>query len=337
MKKHLPLFLFLLLGLAACIDVDEYDTSARGNFEALWHIMDEHYCFFEEKQAAYGVDWNEVHDRYSKQINGNMSQSQLFEVMANMLSELRDGHVNLYSTFDMARNWSWQENYAKNFSDSLERRYLGTDYRIAGSLKYRRLDDNTGYIRCSTFSSGFGNGNLDQIMMYLAPCNALIIDVRNNGGGLLTEAEKLAERFTNEKRLVGYMKHKTGKGHSDFSDFEEQHISPADGVRWQKQVYILTNRSVFSAANEFVKYMRQMDNVVVVGDKTGGGGGMPLTNELPNGWGVRFSACPMFDVDKNSTEGGIEPDIRVSLSEEDRLAGIDTIIETVRKIIGSRQ
>ena len=60
MKKHLPLFLFLLLGLAACIDVDEYDTSARGNFEALWHIMDEHYCFFEEKQAAYGVDCTSI-------------------------------------------------------------------------------------------------------------------------------------------------------------------------------------------------------------------------------------------------------------------------------------
>ena len=67
-----------------------------------------------------------------------------------------------------------------------------------------------------SFAYGIGAGNLDNILYYLAPCQKLIIDIRDNGGGLLTSAQELAARFTNEKILVGYMQHKTGKAHNTF-------------------------------------------------------------------------------------------------------------------------
>jgi len=265
-----------------------------------------------------------------------MSDDQLFEVLGNMLGELRDGHVNMYSAWDVARNWAWHEDYPSNVSDTLQAKYLGTDYRIASGMEYRILDDNTGYIRCSTFSNSFGEGNLDEILYYLAPCNGLIIDLRGNSGGMLASAEQLAARFTNEEITVGYMQHKTGKGHDDFSSMEEQRLNPSMGMRWQKSVVVLTNREVFSAANEFVKYMRCCPNVTVVGDRTGGGSGMPYSSELPIGWSIRFSACPMFDKDKQSTEFGIEPDHKVSLSQADLLRGEDTIIEYARRLIANK-
>lgn len=320
-------------GLAGCVEEDEYDNTSNGNFEALWHIMDEHYCFFDEKQMLHGVDWDEVHERYARRVDASMSRYQLFEVLSDMLAELHDGHVNLYAPFDLGRNWSWHEDYPANFSDTLYNIYIGRDYRIATSLRYRVLDDNVGYVRCSSFDVDFGAGNLDEIMMYLAPCNGLIIDVRNNGGGYITSAEELAARFTNEKILVGYMQHKTGRGHNDFSALKEQWLEPAKGIRWQKPVVVLTNRSVFSAANEFVKYMRCCPNATIVGDNTGGGGGMPFMSELPNGWGVRFSACPMYDKYKTSTEGGIAPDYNVVLTNEDFVKGRDTIIEFARQML----
>lgn len=333
MKKILYFLLCLTVPLVSCIDEEDYPDTPRGNFEALWKIMDEHYCFFDYKKQTLGVDWDEVYTRYSRQFDDKMNEYQQFEVLGNMLSELRDGHVNLYSSFDMARNWSWHEDYPKNFSDTLQRHYLGTDYLIATGLRYKILDDNVGYIYCGSFSNDFGSGNLDDIINYMLTCNALIIDVRNNGGGMITSAEKLAARFTDKEILVGYLQHKNGKGHNDFSKMEEQRLKPSSGLRWHKKVCVLTNRSVFSAANEFVKYMKCCPNVTVVGDRTGGGAGMPFSSELPSGWSVRFSACPMYDVNKQITEFGIDPDYKVDLLQEDLLKNEDTIIEYARKLL----
>lgn len=323
----------LTLFCVSCVDEEEFSNDPKGNFEALWKIIDEHYCFFDYKNEAYGLNWNEVYSRYSRQISDDIGSDWLFEVLGNMLGELRDGHVNMYAPFDNARYWSWKEDYPANFSDSLLRRYLGTDYKIASGLEYRKLDDNIGYIYCPSFSNGIGDGNLDEVLLYLAPCNGLIVDVRGNGGGQLTMAERLAGRFTDETIVVGYMRHKTGPGHNDFSAPEEQKLKPSSGLRWHKKVVVLTNRGVFSAANEFVKYMKCCPNVVVVGDKTGGGAGMPMSSELPNGWAVRFSACPMYDRDMQCTEFGIEPDYNVQLTDEDFRRGEDTLIEYARKLI----
>lgn len=334
--RHIIIYLFTvpaLLCLGACIDEEEFDDTPDGNFEALWKIMDEHYCFFDYKAEQYGLDWDEVYARYSVMIDESMTSSQLFEVLGNMLAEVRDGHVNLSSSADFSRYWSWHEDYPSNFSDTLQRIYLGTDYKIASGLDYTILDDNIGYVYYESFSDGIGEGNLDDVLMYLIFCNGLILDIRDNTGGELTNAEKLAARFTDEEVLVGYMQHKTGKGHSDFSDMEEQWLEPSSNVRWHKKVCVLTNRSVYSAANEFVKYMKELPNVTIVGDSTGGGAGLPFTNSLPNGWYVRFSACPMYDCRQESTEFGIAPDVSVSLTTEDFLKGEDTIIEKAREIL----
>ena len=63
----------------------------------------------------------------------------------------------------------------------------------------------------------------------------------------------------------------------------------------KRKVVVLTNRHSYSATNDFVNSMRCFPNVTLVGDKTGGGSGLPFSSELPNGWGVRFSASPHLD------------------------------------------
>lgn len=246
--KYILLLILPILLFHSCIREEEFDNTPQGNFEALWKIIDEQYCFLDYKQ----IDWDAIRDKYQPLITPDMSNDGLFEVLGNMLAELKDGHVNLYSASNTARYWDWYLDYPRNYDESLVERYLGRDYRISAGLKYTILDDNIGYISYTSFSDGIGEGNLDETLSYLAACNGLIIDVRNNGGGNLTYSTRFAARFTNERVLTGYIQHKTDKGHSDFSEPEPIYVDPSDGVRWQKKAVVLTNRHSYSATNDFI-------------------------------------------------------------------------------------
>jgi len=92
----------------------------------------------------------------------------------------------------------------------------------------------------------------------------------------------------------------------------------------------------YSATNDFVNRMKLAPHATIVGDKTGGGGGLPLSSELPNGWLVRFSASPMFNSNKQHTEWGIDPDVQDSIKKSDEIKGIDTIIERAVQVITAK-
>lgn len=146
-------FLLLCLLFSGCEKATKYNSSPRENFEALWRIMDENYCFFEFKD----VDWDDVYDRYDLLVKDTMNQYELFDVLGKMLAEVKDGHTNLISSFDMSRYWAWYEDYPANYYKEIQDNYLGTDYKIAGGMKYKRLaDDKIGYVYYGSFSSGVG-------------------------------------------------------------------------------------------------------------------------------------------------------------------------------------
>lgn len=323
------LSLALLLGCISCISSEDYGSSPTDDFRALWTTIDQHYCFFDYKQKQYGLDWNEVRQRYAPQVHDSMPRQALFEVLGNLCNELRDGHVNLWATHDVARYTNFYEAYPANFADSLERKYLGTarEHRLTGALRYRLLPSNIGYVRCPSFASDISPTGLNEMMRYLATADGLIVDVRNNGGGLLTAAHRLASLFINEATLVGYISHKRGPGHRDFSPPQPITLQPFNGLRWQKPVVVLTNRRTYSAANAFVSYLSGLPQVTLMGDRTGGGSGLPFSSELPGGWSIRFSASPIYDRQMRHTEFGIAPTEEVYITSADYQRAIDTIIE----------
>ncbi|MCM1521740.1 MAG: S41 family peptidase [Muribaculaceae bacterium] len=330
--QRLISLLIILMCLSSCHDIPEYDNSRMGNFEALWTILDQHYCFFSQKD----VDWQEVHDRYAAKIDPAMTYQELFDVCSDMLAELRDGHVNLTSALATSYYRKWWSDYPQNFYARLiEESYFNFNYRQSAGLMYGFLSDGVGYVRYASFSSPVGDGNLDAVLSYLSTATGLIIDIRDNGGGDLTNVERIVSRFITEPTLVGYISHKTGPGHDDFSEPFPITYKPAPlgRVRWGKPVVVLTNRSSFSAANNFAAVMRLLPGVTLVGDTTGGGSGMPFSSEIPCGWGVRFSACSMLDAEGRSTEQGVEPDVEVDLDPADAMRGVDTIIEAAINVL----
>jgi len=318
--------------LFSCIDEPkEYANTYQGNFDALWNIMDTRYCYFDYKK----IDWDSVYTVYQPKVTKTSNDEDFFELMGNMLNELKDGHVNLYSNFDISRYWKWYTDYPSNFSSSLIKkdRYLGDNYRIAGGMKYQIIDNGKiGYIYYGDFSNTFTNDNVKFIFEYFKNCKALIIDVRDNGGGYLSYADMLAGYFFTKNTITNYICHKTGDGHSDFSQ-PKAITTNASGIQWQRPVAVLTNRMSFSATNAFVSKMKIAPKAIIIGDKTGGGGGMPLSSEIPIGWMVRFSTSPMFDSGMKQIEWGIDPDVKVDMDITDESNGYDTIIEKAISIL----
>ncbi len=330
MKFKHPILLFVLsswfLHFSSCTrELDAaYSNTPEGNFEALWHIIDTKYCFVEEK----GIDWDFVYEAYKPHIQkispqGTYSDT-LFYTLGAMLNHLQDGHVNLYSHFDVSRSREWFESYPTIYDDDIlyNDNYLGKYYRIAGGLHYYVLEEGkVGIIRYNSFQNSI---NLMPIVLAsLQQCKGLILDVRSNGGGQITNALDLAGYFFSETRTIGYQSHKTGEGHFDFSPLQPMTVE--GNQQWKKPVIILMDRQSYSATNLFVSAMRYADNALLIGCRSGGGGGMPMSYELPNGWLLRFSSVKMYDAQKHSIEEGILPDI--SLTWDSTLVDKDPIID----------
>ncbi len=63
---------------------------------------------------------------------------------------------------------------------------------------------------------------------------------------------------------------------------------------------------------------------------------MPFSSELPNGWGIRFSACPINNARDELTEFGIEPDIEVHCTPQEFANGIDNILDTALRMFSKQ-
>lgn len=306
---------------------DNPNNDPQANFDILWETVNDKYSFFEVKN----INWDSVYNHYDPMVDGNTSDQQLFNILDSMLYDLRDGHVNLRSPFNLSRNWNWYLNYPDNFNfDIIERNYLEPDYRIAGGIYYTIID-SVGYMYYGSFGSGFTLQNLDEVMTYMQGTKGLIVDVRNNGGGYLDNAFALGQRLVDSEKQVLITFEKTGPGPDDFGNGLTYTLKPSERVNYDGRVVLLTNRRCYSATNFFAAILRPFDNTIQIGDQTGGGGGIPIDNELPNGWTYRFSASvsliPVFDTALYNIELGVPPDIALNNSPTNELLGIDDILE----------
>ncbi len=299
-------------------------------FEEIWVFTDRHYSFFEEK----GINWDAVYDHFSPEVTADMTSVELFDLCAEMLYELKDGHVNLLSSFDRSRYWEWFLNSPENFYFSIiEREYLRGRQRYFGPLIVAPVgeEDNILYVYYSSFGNFISDGNLDNLVQSLnnmENLKGLIVDVRNNGGGSPGNGQRIAARFTDERVFAGTNYIKNGQGHEDFLQ-EEVFIDPHDGLRYSGPVVVLTNRKSYSATTYFAQYMKVIDRAILIGDTTGGGGGIPAFRDLPNGWLLRVSSSRFYSPEGVSIEPGVSPDILAEIPVTDDHISLkrDDIIE----------
>ncbi|MDA3893353.1 MAG: S41 family peptidase [Salinivirgaceae bacterium] len=306
--------IFLVLTVTALIsceeimfDKDYTSTNPLDNFEYLWNECDRKYSYFELKN----VDWNKVHEKYAAQLYEDMTEDSLFKVMRNMLLELKDGHVNLISDF----NVSYFNIYGLG-QDNFEPRvitdyYLPPNYYNTGPFSHEFIaDKQVGYIRFSEFSGLVDDENLDFIIERYKDTKGLIIDIRENGGGDPMDFFNILGRFIEEKTLMYYSRLKNGAEHDNFTNDVPGYLKPYNGIRYTNKVIILTDRGTYSAGSFTSLATKALPNVILVGDTTGGGLGLPNGGQLPNGWNYRFSITQTLTLDKNNSyEKGVPPDI----------------------------
>lgn len=329
MKNELFKLLICLIILSSFYSCEKYFLSSDPkddpvtNFDYLWSQIDEKYSYLHYKN----INWDSIYTVYRPLISDEMDNKLLFEVLANMLYTLKDGHVNLTSSFNRSRNWSWYLDYPPNFNRNIvERNYLGDDYFITGPL-HNTIIDSVLYVYYSSFSNTISDDHLDELISRAQGTKGVIIDIRHNGGGSLSNAYRLASRFTSSEVLFGYDRIKTGRGRNDFSDWNSMVIKPHEGAIFTGDVVVLCNRLSYSTASFFALMMKALPNAFLIGDDAGGGGGIPMPGELPNGWLYRFSVTQTVDADGNHIESGVPVDIRIDLDPVDESIGVDSIIE----------
>jgi C-terminal processing protease CtpA/Prc len=317
MKKISVLFITVLIFFSCEKILFEPDLGSRDpleNFDYLWSEVDKKYSYFELKN----INWDSIRNVYRPQISANSTDAELFEVLANMLNELRDDHTNLVSPFNISRYNLALQSPANFRQRSIEEHYLPNIW-LTGPFIHDFLESNTiGYVRYESFMSDFSDEQWDFVINRYKNTKGLIIDVRQNGGGSAFNIPKILGRFTESKTLVGYTITRNGPGRNDFSNREPFYITPYSGNKYLKPVVVLIDRGSYSATTFFALATKAMPNITLIGDTTGGGGGIPNGGQLPNGWTYRFSISQILDLNGNNyAEKGVPPDIQASFNWSD--------------------
>ncbi|HAP60532.1 MAG TPA: hypothetical protein DCR93_13895, partial [Cytophagales bacterium] len=251
--KNLMMGSLLALSLSACdsLWMDETATADPASLVVqVWEEINENYVFFDQK----GVDWASALTRYQAQVSADMSEEELFEVLANMLRELEDGHVSLQAGFNNFRYHEVYLDFESNYNPGVvERVYLDRKINELGPFVYAILNGEVGYLRYGSFGDDFTQEQLVYLMDYFFSTRSLVIDIRDNLGGAAGNVTGLLGLFITEPQTVGQQHMPDGQGGYTVTDIS---VEPNEEIAaYENPVIILTNRKSYSSAHAFPGFM----------------------------------------------------------------------------------
>lgn len=288
------------------------------------------YNFKAQLQDDFEFDLNDVENEI---IKGILNKFPLLEELINE-KELKDDHANLISNFQTSFygvEYQAQDNFDWRI---VVDNYLTPDYYLTGPFTHNFIANNEiGYIRLSTFTNPINSESLDFILERYKNTKGLILDLRENGGGAISNVFQLLSRLVETETLVYYSRIKAGSGHNDFTDGSGAYVQPYNGIRYTKNVMVLTDRGTYSSGSLLALATKALPNVSLVGDTTGGGLGLPIGGQLPNGWIYRFSITQTLTLDKQPDyEYGVPPDVMIQFDWND--LNKDEIVErTINEVL----
>jgi hypothetical protein len=139
------------------------------------------------------------------------------------------------------------------------------------NFNFRRIEilgGNVGYLRFDSFvPAEYSGATAIAAMNFLAHCDALIIDLRNNGGGSPSLIQLITSYFFNEPVHLNSFYIRESDSWQQF--WTQSHV---EGLRMaDTDLYVLTSEFTFSGAEEFTYDLKNLERATIVGDTTGGG------------------------------------------------------------------
>ena len=178
----------------------------------------------------------------------------------------------------------------------------------------RVIDGTIGYIQIRDFSEHTGEQFDDALNQLLKKgIDSLVVDLRNNPGGLLDAAVEVAEPFFKKGELIVYTQ---GRHPAD----RDSYLSETEGDPLKIPVAVLINADTASAAEIVAGALKDTGRAVIVGERSFGKGSVQSIFKLKNGEGLRLTTAHYFTPSGVMIHAkGIAPQVEVVMNpDEDR-------------------
>ena len=203
------------------------------------------------------------------------------------------------------------------------------------SFEFKVLPGNVAYVALNEFGSNNAYKEFVAAFDEIAKTNAIIFDLRENGGGnsgvgwgiltYLTDKPFKTSRWRTRNYRPSFRAWGTPDDWFDGGSGEQK---PNGTKLYSKPVIVLTSPRTFSAAEDFAVAFDVMQRGTILGEPTGGSTGQPLVFQLPGGGSARV--CTKRDTYPDGREFvgvGVQPQIKVAPTVADFRAGRDTVLE----------
>ncbi len=178
------------------------------------------------------------------------------------------------------------------------------------SVEYEMLDERIAYLKVNEFRANAPtqvHAALEELLAR-GP-NSLILDLRDNPGGLLSSSIEIASEFVAEG-VIALEKGSNG--------LDEQHLAHGDGLVTDLPLVVLVNSGTASAAEIVAGAIRDHERGVLIGETTLGKGSVQSPVDLSDGSHLRLTIAHWFTPQGQLIHGdGLRPDVEVPLSHED--------------------
>ena len=153
----------------------------------------------------------------------------------------------------------------------------------------------------------------------------LILDLRDNPGGLLPVAVEVASQFIDE----GVILTEVGR-----DGVERAHPTRGGGLATEIPLVVLVNRGTASAAEIVAGAIQDHERGLLIGERTFGKGSVQITHELDDGSNLRVTTARWLTPKGRQIHGeGLQPDIEVVLTDEDRMQDRDPQLERAVEVL----